>query len=221
MKKLSVKQFTIKKSNDRCDTYPQYQYICMDDANKVAFSTDNQVLFVNPSEYVKYPYDYINKTMAERQYLVVDTDGNLKEYTFPNWQEIIPPVDDRKPIEFLSECDIKNAIQEADAFCKWKVNTRFKKNNTVIYFGNDIWLSLDKAKKMMRAGFDNWFYKSGYKSILYKQWDGKTMVVISNENIHDTPYIDDYKQLGFANKLIYKDDLIKLYKLYKKANIVK
>lgn len=211
-KDLSVWQFVANK-NFGCK---ECQYICMDDKNEVAFATDRQTLFVNPQEYVKYEHTYVNETMEKRKFLVVNKEGELQNYTFPNWQSIIPAKEYRKPLEFLPEAQIRKAIKEAEDLCKWKVNTRFKKKYMEIYLGNDIWMSLDRVKKMLVAGLDNWFCRDKcYISTLFKQWDGKTMAVMCSLNVDG--YDVMYKELGFANMCLYKNDLMELYKMYKET----
>lgn len=210
-KDLSVWQFVANTNN----VYKECQYICMDDRNKVAVATDRYILFANPDEYVKYKHTYINKTMEERKFLVVNKEGELQEYTFPDWQEIIPSKDYRKSIELLPEVQIRKAIKDAEDLCKWKVNTCFKKKYMEIYLGNDIWMPIDRVKKMLVAGLDNWFYN--YASsirTLFKEWDDKTMAVMYSLN---TDGYDDYKELGFANTGLYENDLMELYKLYKET----
>lgn len=209
-KELSVWDFVAGKTY----RYEECQYICMDDKNKVAFATDRQILFVNPQEYIKFKHTYVNETMEKRKFLVVNKEGRLMKYTFPNWQSIIPVEEDRKPLEFLPEAQIRKAMKEAEALCKWEVNTRFKKKYMEIYLGNDIWMPLDRVKKMLAAGLDNWFCRDKhYISTLFKQWDGKTMSVMCSLSADD--YSEKYKELGFASKVVYQNDLIELYKLYK------
>lgn len=211
-KELSVWDFVAGKTSE----YEECQYICMDDKNEVAFATDRKILFVNPQEYRKFKHTYINETMEKRKFLVVDKEGRLMKYTFPNWQSIIPTEENRKPLEFLPEAQIRKAIKEAEALCKWEVNTRFKKKYMEIYLGNDIWMPLDRVKKMLVAGLDNWFCRDKhYISTLFKQWDGKTMSVMCSLNADD--YSEKYKELGFASMVIYQNDLIELYKLYKET----
>lgn len=209
-KELSVWDFVAKKSSG----YEECQYICMDDKNEVAFGTDRNMMFVNPQEYRKFEFSYINETMEKRKFLVVNKAGELMRYTFPNWQSIMPTEEKRKPLEFLPEAQIRKAIKDVEAFCKWEVNTRFKKQTINIYLGDDMWMPLDRVKKMLEAGWDNWFCDKRRTTNLFKQWDGKTMAVVG---IYNADYSPKYKELGFISKVMYQNDLMELYKLYKET----
>lgn len=211
-KKLSVWQFIAGKSS----LYEECKYVCMDDKNKVAVCTDKMIMFVNPDEYIKYPYKYANDTNKERGFIIVDKEGKPIECGFPNWKSIIPPKDKREAIEFLDDATIKARIKEAEAFVSWEVNTSFKRKDIVIYLGADIWLPLNIVKKMLAVGLDDWFtHKQSYKAPMFKEWDGKTMAVA-----HVLYIEDDYKEneaLGFIARNSFENDFNNLYKLYKET----
>lgn len=213
-KELSVWQFVAGKSS----YYEECKYVCMDDKNKVAVGTDREIMFVNPDEYIKYPYEYANDTNKERGLIIVDKEGKPQEYGFPYWKSIIPPKDKREAVEFLDDAIIKARIKEVEAFISWEVNKRFKRKDIVIYLCAGVWMPLDKVKKMLAVGLDGWFKrKQSYFHSMFKEWDGKTMAV-------SLMYGIDYKEneaLGFIARNSFENDFNNLYKLYKETIEIK
>lgn len=210
-KKLSVWQFVAKKMSAPRE---EYKYVCMDDTNKVAIGTDSHMMFVNPDEYVKYPYEYASRSNKERGIIIVDKEGNSVDCNFPNWKRVIPPNDKREAIEFLDDAIIKERIKEVESFISWEVNKRFKRKDIVIYLGADVWLPLDNVKKMLVAGLDGWV-TSNQRSDgpIYKEWDGKTMVVARMFY----GYYTENEALGFIARNSFENDFNNLYKLYKET----
>lgn len=153
--------------------------IFMDDERKVAVATDRHIMFVNPNEYVKIDTERFE---GVKGHLVNPKDWTEAEcdYRYTNWEAVMPK--DECLHDIVLRDNIKPLIATADAHAKRlfgkKKEHAVRIRITRPHDDEEIWMSTDVMKRILKAGTDGWKQESPLRAIKKTFSDGSIIIAM-------------------------------------------
>lgn len=165
---------------------PVLHFVFHDAERKTAVATDAHAMFANEAEYVETCGNGLRDIFGNK------TPENIGN--FPKWFSVIPKQTEDTTIDENLEETYKKALSEAKI-----QGGQSNKSMIFILVNGEQWMSAKHVEFMFRAGLDGWKVSSSkaepYSKPLYKEWDGKRLLLMP-------VYLDDI--LPWETKRKYK-----------------
>ena len=191
---LSVWNCVSKKAYDG-----YFQYVCMDNENKVAVASNKHVLFINPDEY---------KDFGEKErYTVIDKYDTIQGNGYGRYTQLIHK--DWRELQVFDKEKITDAIKRAYAYCTL---TKTKREYAVIHIGQDVWVKAKYIELLFKVGWENLLCEKSdryNRQPIVKKWDNKTLLVMPFlVDVEESRY-EKIKELGYTMECNFDIELAK------------